>query len=129
MFAPKLQSLNTITIDRKAILHNLSYLQSLHPSDQVIPVLKSNGYGHGLKQMCQILKDSELPMVAVDSFPEYQIVKKHMKQKILLLGETDVRNYKHFNRKRASFAVYNMSTLQGIIDYKKSARVHIFLNT
>lgn len=129
IFAPKLHSLNTITIDRKAILHNLSYLQSLHPSDQVIPVLKSNGYGHGLKQMCQILKDSELPMVAVDSFPEYQIVKKHMKQKILLLGETDVRNYKHFNRKRASFAVYNMSTLQGIIDYKKSARVHIFLNT
>ncbi len=68
-------------------------------------------------------------MVAVDSFPEYQVVKKHTDKKVLILGETDVRNYKHFNRKRASFAVYNISTLQGIIDYKKSAKIHIFLNT
>ncbi len=95
----------------------------------MIPVLKSNAYGHGLKQLCQILKDSDLPMVAVDSFPEYQVVKKHTDKKVLILGETDVRNYKHFNRKRASFAVYNISTLQGIIDYKKSAKIHIFLNT
>ncbi len=112
LFAPKLHSLNTILIDKKAILHNLSYLSSLHPHDEIIPVLKSNAYGHGLKQMCQVVKDSNVAMVAVDSFPEYQIVKKYMKHKILIIGETDVRNYKHFNRKRASFAVYNMSTLE-----------------
>lgn len=112
LFAPKLHSLNTIHIDRKAILHNLSYLQSLHPFDQIIPVLKSNAYGHGLKEVCQILKHSDVEMVAVDSFPEYQIAKKYTKKRVLVIGETDVRNYRHFNRKRASFAVYNISTLE-----------------
>lgn len=112
IFAPKLHSLNTILIDKKAILHNLSYLQSLHPFDTVIPVLKSNAYGHGLKQMCQILSHADIPMVAVDSFPEYQIVRKYTNKKVLIIGETDVRNYRHFNRKRASFAVYNLSTLE-----------------
>lgn len=93
-------------------MHNLSYLQSLHPHDLIIPVLKSNAYGHGLKELCQILQHTQTNMVAVDSFPEYQIVKKHTSKKVLILGETDVRNYKYFNWKRASFAVYNISTLQ-----------------
>ena len=112
IFTPKLHSLNTILIDRKAILHNLSYLQSLHPFDQMIPVLKSNAYGHGLKQMCQVLKHTDVNMIAVDSFPEYQVVKKYSGKRVLVIGETDVRNYRHFNRKRASFAVYNLSTLE-----------------
>ncbi len=112
IFAPKLHSLNTILIDKKAIIHNFTYLQSLHPHDKIIPVLKSNAYGHGLKEVCQILNDTDVEMVAVDSFPEYQIVKKHMKQQILILGETDVRNYRHFNWKRASFCIYNISTLE-----------------
>lgn len=129
VFAPKLQSLNTILIDKKAIMHNLSYLQSLHPHDLIIPVLKSNAYGHGLKELCQILQHTQTNMVAVDSFPEYQIVKKHTSKKVLILGETDVRNYKYFNWKRASFAVYNISTLQWLIDYKKPCTVHLFLNT
>ena len=129
LYSPKLQSLNTILIDKRAIQHNLSYLQSLHPHDQIIPVLKSNAYGHGLQQMCQILQDTPVQMVAVDSFPEYQIVKKHTNKKVLIIGETDVRNYKYFNRKRASFAVYNLSTLEWIIHYKKPWRIHIFLNT
>lgn len=129
VFAPKLHSLNTILIDKKAILHNLSYLQSLHPQSHIIPVLKSNAYGHGLKEMCQILDDTHVEMIAVDSFPEYQVVKKYTDKKILILGETDVRNYKHFNRKRASFCVYNFSTLDWLISYKKPCRIHIFLNT
>lgn len=129
LFAPKLHSLNTIHIEKKVILHNLSYLQSLHPFDKIIPVLKSNAYGHGLKQICQILSSAPVEMVAVDSFPEYQIVKKYTKKKVLVVGETDVRNYKHFNWKRASFAVYNLSTLEGLIAYRKKGRIHIFLNT
>lgn len=129
IFKPKLHSLNTILIDKKTILHNLAYLQQLHPHDNLIPVLKSNAYGHGLKEMCQIMADTDVQMIAVDSFPEYQIVKKYTKKKILILGETDVRNYKHFNRKRASFCIYNISTLEGLIAYKKACNIHIFLNT
>lgn len=129
IFSPKFHSLNTILIDRKAILHNLSYLQSLHPYDEFIPILKSNAYGHGLKQLCQILNGTNINIVAVDSFPEYQIVRKHTNKRVLITGETDVRNYKHFNRKRTSFALYNLSTLEWIISYRKKCNIHIFLNT
>lgn len=85
LFAPRLHSLNHLLIDKRAIINNFSHLQALHPYDQIIPVLKSNAYGHGLKEICQILADLSFDMVAVDSFPEYQIVKKYTNKRILLI--------------------------------------------
>lgn len=129
LFKPNLQSLNHVLIDRRAIVHNFTYLQALHPADQIIPVLKSNAYGHGLKEMCHILKDLPCELVAIDSFPEYQIVKKYTAKKILLIGETAPKNYRHFDRKRTSFAIYNLDSLQAVIQERKAARIHLFLNT
>lgn len=82
------QSLNTIGISTSRISQNLSLLQSLQPQHTLIPVVKSNAYGHGLKQICQILKTIthiNIPLIAVDSYPEYQIVADMTDKHILVL--------------------------------------------
>ena len=82
---PRVKPMNTLWLRRKALLNNLSYLQSLQPQAALFPVLKSNAYGHGLKHITKILSKSDLPYIAVDSYPEYVIVKKYAKIPVLIL--------------------------------------------
>jgi len=99
--------MNVITIEKKTILRNFDVLQKLQPQGELFPVLKSNAYGHGLKQMVKILKRTDAPYLAVDSFPEYQVVIKKSNKPILLIGETLLENYKYFDPRRTTFCVYN----------------------
>lgn len=123
------RSLNTIRIEKQKIIDNLTYLQSLHPEDALFPVLKSNAYGHGLKQVASILKHTGVDYICVDSFPEYQIVKDYAKKKVLILGETVPENYSHYDPRRATLAIYNIETLQELIASWKQWKIHLFLNT
>jgi len=129
LFTPNIQPMNKIIISKKNILRNLSYLQSLQSNIQLFPVLKSNAYGHGLKQITKILNKTDVPYLVVDSYPEYAIVKKDSKKQILLLGETSDKNYKRFDYKRVTFCIWNDSTIQYLGRLNKKIRVHLFLNT
>lgn len=129
LFYPRVTPMNTIYIDRDAIVHNYSLLQKLQSQAAIFPVVKSNAYGHGLKQVTQILEKTDAPYLVVDSYPEYMIVKKYSKKNILLLGETLPENYRHFDCRRVTFCVYNLKTLEILGRRGKSVRVHLFVNT
>lgn len=129
LFYPRVTPMNTIYIDRSAILHNYSLLQKLQPQADVFPVIKSNAYGHGLKQVTQILEKTNTPYLVVDSYPEYMIVKRYSKKNILLLGETLPENYRHFDFRRVTFCVYNLKTLEALGRRGKPTKIHLFINT
>ncbi|MBP7841364.1 alanine racemase [Patescibacteria group bacterium] len=95
----------------------------------MFPVIKANAYGHGLKQITEILDRTDAKYLVVDSFPEYKIVSKHTDKKILVLGETLPENYKKFDRKKVTFCVYNMKVLEILADREEPVTVHLFLNT
>jgi alanine racemase len=129
LLAPKIQSMNWVELDSAALVSNYHYLQSLHPDDVLIPVLKSNAYGHGLREICRILKKVKPDLVAVDSYPEYQIVRDGLSSDILIIGEMDHSAYRQLDPKRAVLAVYRVDTLQHLIGLGKKWRIHLFLNT
>jgi len=129
LFKPKLDSLNTIQIHRANILHNLEVLQNLQPESAIFPVLKSNAYGHGLKEVATILKSIDLPYICVDSVPEYYLVKKFAKKRSLIIGETLPSNYKKLHHKRATPCIYTLASLQALIESWKPWKIHLFLNT
>jgi len=129
IFRPNYKSINRIEIDTKKLYKNFHYLQSLQKEATLFPVLKSNAYGHGLKQMAQIIDKLATPFVCVDSFVEYQHIKKYSQKKILILSEMFYENYRFFDFKRTSFCVYNISTLNFLVWLKKKIRIHLFLNT
>jgi alanine racemase len=109
------KSLNRITISSQAIKHNFATFQSHKPNYTIIPVLKSNAYGHGIKQIAQIINSiAECKLIAVDSYPEYQIIHKHTDKDILIMGETWLTNYKLFDTKRTHFSVWSSDVVAAL---------------
>lgn len=121
--------LNTIEIIKDNIISNLNYLYSLQNQAEMFPVLKSNAYGHGLKEICKILKDTQIKMVAVDSFPEAQVIYKKSNLRVLIMSEMPLKVYKYCNIKRTEFTVYNQETLRYLSKLNKKIKIHLFVNT
>lgn len=126
---PKYETLNRIEIDATKIAANFSYLKELQPGAEIFPVLKANAYGHGLKEMCQILNNTTARMVVVDSYPEAQIAYRFFKGKVLILGEMPLGAYRHAKLKRTEFVVYNENTLRYLARYGKKIKIHLFFNS
>ena len=126
---PKYNTLNEIEINQEKIIANFNYLKSRQPNAEIFPVLKSNAYGHGLKEICHILNKTSAAMIVVDSFPEAQIAYRYFKGKILILGEMPLDVYRHIRLAKTEFVIYNSETLKYISRYGKRARVHLFVNS
>jgi len=129
LIKPKYQTLNLIEISEAKLINNLNYLKSCQPTAEIFPVLKANAYGHGLREIAQILNKTEVPLVVVDSYPEAQIVYRYFKRQVLILGEMPLRAYHYTKLKRTQFVVYNEKTLKYLSRYGKKARVHLFINS
>ncbi len=129
LIRPKYWPLNEIQIIKKNILDNLSYLQSLQPTADIFPVLKSNAYGHGLKELCKILNESQVKAVIVDSFPEAQIVYKNFKRKVIILNEMPLAAYKYCHLDRSEFCLYNQKSIEYLAKNHPGANIHLFTNT
>lgn len=121
--------INVLEIFSKNILKNISLLQSLHPKSDILPVLKANAYGHGIKEICKILKNSDIPMVAVYSFPEAELVYKYSEKRVLIMGEIPLKAYEYCNFSRTDFCIYNDDTFIFIAKKYPKSRVHLFINT
>lgn len=126
---PKYPTLNRIEIEAAAILENINFLQERQPQAELIPVLKSNAYGHGLKEVCSILNRSKVKMLAIDSFPEAQIAYRYFRGRILLIGEMPIAAYSHLNWSRTDVCVYNSATLHFLASLGMGVRVHLFVNS
>ena len=129
LFSPSVKPMNIIWLRRKVLLQNLEYLQSIQPQAAIFPVLKSNAYGHGLKQITKMLSRQDVPYIAVDSYPEYVIVKKYSNIPILILWETLLENYRKFDHKKTTFCVYNAWTIRHLWRLWKDTKIHLFFNT
>lgn len=129
LLKPKYETLNLVEINAANLIANYNYLKSLQPTAEIFPVLKSNAYGHGLTEICQILNQTEAPMVVVDSYPEAQIVYRYFKRKVLILSEMPWRAYRYCKFKRTEFVVYNQETLKYLSRYGKKAQIHLFINS
>lgn len=129
LLKPKYDTLNKIEIDAKKIIANFNYLKEQQGSAEIFPVLKSNAYGHGLKEICKILNSTSAPLVIVDSFPEAQIALRYFKRKILILGEMPLKAYGYCDFKRTEFIIYNAETLKYLARYGKKVQVHLFINS
>ena len=126
---PKYNTLNIVKIKASNIVYNYNYLKSLQKEAEIFPVLKSNAYGHGLKEICRVLNKTNAKIAVVDSFPEAQIAYRYFKGKILILGEMPLKAYRYCFFKRTEFVVYNEETLRYLSRFGKKVLVHLFVNS
>lgn len=123
------QTLNIIEISKNNLLHNYKYLSSLSKKIKVAPVVKSNGYGHGIEDVAKVLDKLNLPFLCVDSLYEaYQLQKALVTNKVLIMGYTNPDNFK-VKKLPFSFAVFDLETAKVLNKFQKNCKVHIFVDT
>lgn len=128
IYQPKYESLNYLEINANKLISNLNYLRKIS-NKEVMPVLKSNAYGHGIKEIASILKEQKVKYLLVDSFPEYLIAKKYFKGKIIIISEMPDKTYQYLNWSQVEVVVYNQEKLRFISKFGKKVKAHLFVNT
>lgn len=120
---------NNIYISRSAILNNFDQLQKISGNKNIIPVLKSNAYGHGLEQIATILKDRNFPYIAVDGYFESLKIHEISKQPVLVMGAIKSENYKNIQPKNNAFVVHDLDTLKAVGNSRKKFKIHLEIET
>lgn len=128
-FRKDYQTLNKIEVSSYDLIHNFEYLSSISPKIKIAPVVKSNGYGHGIVNVAKILESKSPPFFCVDSlFEAYQLLKASIKTPILIMGYTDPQNFK-VKKLPFSFTLLGLETAQVLNEYQPGCGVHIFVDT
>lgn len=128
-FRKNYQTLNKIEISRANLLHNYHYLSSLSKKIKIAPVIKSDGYGHGIANVAKILESLDTPFLCVDSlFEAYQLQKARVKTKILVMGYTNPENFK-IKKLSFSFAIFDLETAKILNQFQSDCNIHIFIDT
>ncbi len=123
------QTLNKIEVSKSNLIHNYKYLSSLNQKIKIAPVIKSNGYGHGIVNVAKILDWQKPPFFCVDSLYEaYELLKVNITTPILIMGYTDPENFK-VKKLPFSFALFDLETAQVLNEYQKGCKVHIFVDS
>src|SRR3990167_2816873 len=122
------EALNRLEISRANLTKNYRYLSSLSRKIKVAPVLKSNGYGHGIINVAKILDPLNPPFFCVDSMHEaYQLTKAGINTPVLITGYTNPENLK-IKKLPFSYAVYTLDLAEVINNYQPQTGVHLFLD-
>jgi len=129
LLKPRYDTLNRIEIDARKIMNNYQLLKERQGSAEIFPVLKSNAYGHGLKEMCEIINKTSAPFVVVDSFPEAQIAWHYFRRKVLIIGEMPLAAYDYCRLRKTEFVVHSPEVLRHLARYGKQAKIHLFVNS
>lgn len=118
--------LNQVLLNFAALHSNLKLYRSLLPGVVVAPVLKSNAYGHGLREVAGALKNEGCPFYIVDSIYEaYEIRRVDRKTPVLILGynhESNLRKKSGFH-----FAATSLEQFKALV--KMKVPLHVELNT
>lgn len=118
-----------VEIDLSSLIHNLNQLKKFHP--KVLPVIKSNAYGHGLIEVAKRL-ESYVDTVCVISTDEgEQLREAGFKRNILILGsffpfEKEVRRILKYN---LIPTVSSIEELKALGKTNRSIKFHLMINT
>jgi alanine racemase len=120
---------NTIELSRSALLNNFDLFQSLHPEHRIIPVLKSNAYGHGLEQITEILKARDFPYVAVDGYFEALRIKAVSSQPVLVMGAIDPANFRKMRLGKSAIVVQDRASIRALGELGREVSIHLEIDT
>lgn len=123
------QPLNRVMVFKQALRDNYKYLSNINSEITIAPVLKSNGYGHGIGQVGKLLDEVKAPFFCVDSLYEaYLLLKAKVKTPILIMGYIDPKSLM-VKRLPFSYAIFDLKVAEVLNKYQKGAKVHIFVDT
>jgi len=120
-----------VGISRDNLLHNLHTYQEAYPGVGIIPVLKSNAYGHGLLEIARILEGEGVPFIMTDSWFEAERLRKAgVRQRILIMGYVRPELIARQGLRDVDVAIVDIEQLRELATLaRRSARIHLKIDT
>jgi alanine racemase len=128
-FAKSFTVYNEIKLYSTALLNNVSVLSKLSPENNIIPVLKSNAYGHGLSEIAKMLSVRKFPYIAVDGYFEAIAIHEVSKQPVLVMGAIAPDNFSKIKPKNCAFVVHDRQTIEAMGKSRKKFTLHLEIET
>ena len=111
------------------LLHNFSLLEKASLGKSQFPVLKSNAYGHGIKEVARILSIKKPPYFLVQNYAEAMQIQAASTVPVLVLGTPDIQDIAQNNTKGITFSISSLHLLKNLAELKKPLNIHLCLNT
>ena len=118
----------TASIDKNALLHNIKHIKSLVPNQNIIAVVKANGYGHGAFAVANALKD-QVQGFAVARISEAMELRKDgiTKPIFLLEGFYNEQDVAFISRYDLYTAVHSEDQIEAIEKAMIKKPIHVWL--
>lgn len=114
-----------IEINSKNLLFNYEFYKK-NTGKKIIAIIKDNAYGHGFKQVIEVLDKSDILMYAVSNIDEALEVIKYTKKDVLILDR--VNDFSKVT-KQMIITIISKNHLLEMIASKYDLRVHLKINT
>jgi serine/alanine racemase len=120
-----------IELDLANLKQNVKVIKnSLPVKCELMPVVKSNAYGHGAAKICRELNGLGIRAFCVASVMEaVELRKKRIKGKILILGYTHPEQFYLLRRHRLMQTVVDLEYAKTLNNFGKKITVHIAIDT
>jgi len=122
------ESLNKIEINRKSLLDNYDFYKKIS-RNEIWPVLKSNAYGHGIREVTKILLARDFEYFVVDGYQEVLEIRKITDRPILIIGTILPSNFSKINWKNLTIMVQDEESVEALGKLNKQIKVHLKINT
>lgn len=124
---------NTIEINKKNLLHNLTILKKLQPQKEICAMVKADAYGHGIKDIVLILKKYVSYFGVANCIEALKVRNLTKTNHILLCGLYNKERLIELIENDISLTIFTFKHLNEIIrvckKLNKKAKIHIKLNT
>mgnify|MGYP001565556007 CR=1 FL=1 len=118
--------ITTVEISKKAILHNFKqFKRVVRQGTEIMCVIKSNAYGHGMGEVADILKKHTNYFVVASIEEALMLRKQGIKNNILVLGNYDVSDKQAFSEaihKDIELAAYSTEVLKHFASATRKAK-------
>jgi len=121
-------------INLKNLKHNINYLQQLSKDSILYPVIKANGYGHGLIEIGNYLSKNNINCVCVATYDEIEkLIDSNIKIDILHLGKVCYDSFDIYFNKNVILTINSIEDFERIVSiakqFGKAIRCHIKIDT
>jgi len=119
-----------IEISRAVIQENYRFFCRLSHSVIFVPVMKSNAYGHGLKEVYECLKPLNPPWLCVNYLFEALLLRENgYSRNILIVGPCFLEDLEIAYELRADLTISHFAMLNAWKNSSKKCRIHLKFDT
>lgn len=123
--------LTWVEISRQALTDNVRTFRRLVGNDvKLAPAVKANAYGHGLVETSKAILDAGADYLCVNALYEAEALRKAgIKAPLLIIGYTALSDLGRAVDLNCDLTVYNLETIAALGKLKKSANLHLKIET